>query len=265
MKYFKQINCNLSVIIPLIFLSCLACSGLAKATGTEKVIVFAAASTLNAVDEIGKLFSQQKKIKFVPSFASSSTLAKQIASGAPANIYISANKKWMSFLAKKGIIEKGTQCDLLGNSIVLIAPANAKNLKIDIVQGINLNKILKGKRLSMGDPDHVPAGIYGKQALIYLGAWDTIASMVIRAKDVRTALVFVEREESPLGIVYSTDAAISNKVKVAGIFPEYSHPPITYQAAIIKENSTKPGLAFYTFLKSLQARKIFQKYGFLVK
>ncbi len=256
---------KISRTILLIFFYVFICSNTINAAQAKKVIVFAAGSTINAVDEIGKLFSHQTKIKFVPSFASSSTLAKQIESGAPANVYISANKKWMSFLAAKGLIQKNTQCNILGNSLVLIVPASAKNFKINIVQGFDLDKILKGKRLSMGDPDHVPAGIYGKQALISLGVWDKIKSRVIRAKDVRTALVFVEREESPLGIVYSTDAAITDKVKIAGVFPEKSHLPITYQAAIVKENSTKSGLAFLKFLKSPGAEKIFKKYGFLIQ
>jgi molybdate transport system substrate-binding protein len=117
----------------------------------------------------------------------------------------------------------------------------------------------------MGDPDHVPAGIYGKQALITLGAWDEIAARVVRAKDVRTALVFVERGEVPLGLVYATDAAISAKVRVAGVFPEDSHPPITYQAAIVKGNSTQTALAFLEFLKSPDAGQVFEKFGFSVK
>lgn len=248
----------MSFILILTFL------GSATAGQPNKVLVFAAASTTNATDEIGQLFSKKGFGKFTPSFASSSTLAKQIAAGAPANVYISANPKWMAFLDDKGLIAKGTRCDLLGNRIVLIAPTDS-DLKIDIHKGFNLSKILGKEKIAMGDPDHVPAGIYGKQALVHLGVWDDIASKVVRAKDVRTALVFVERGEVPLGIVYATDAAITDKVKVVGIFPENSHPPIVYQAGIVKENNTKTGLVFYEFLKSPEASVIFNKFGFSVK
>lgn len=235
-----------------------------EAQASEKVLVFAAASTTNAVEDIGQLFSQKSKHAFVPSFASSSTLAKQIEAGAPANVYISANPKWMAFLDDKGLIEKGTRSDLLSNRIVFIAPAPS-DLKIDIRPGFTLFELLNGEKLSMGDPDHVPAGIYGKQALESLGVWEKIAPHVVRAKDVRTALVFVERGEAPLGIVYATDAAISDKVAVVGMFPEESHPPITYQAGIVKGNNTEPARAFFEFLKSPGAKAIFEKYGFSVR
>ena len=254
--------------IPFIFLLLMILTlgwfNLVNAEPNKRVLVFAAASTTNAVDEIGQLFSQKKQGRFIPSFASSSTLAKQIAAGAPANIYISANPKWMNYLDGKNLVEKGTRCDILGNTIVLITPS-ASNLTLDIHPGFSLLNVLGNERISMGDPDHVPAGIYGKQALITLGAWDEIASRVVRAKDVRTALVFVEREEVPLGLVYATDAAITDKVRVAGMFPEDSHPPITYQAAIVRGNSTQTAIAFLEFLKSPDAGQIFEKFGFSVK
>jgi len=255
---------TIPIISLLLMILTLGCFNLVTAEPNKKVLVFAAASTTNAVDEIGQLFAQKKLSKFIPSFASSSTLAKQIAAGAPANVYISANPKWMSYLDKKNLVEKGTRCDILGNAIVLITPS-ASDLKIDIHPGFSLLNVLGNEKISMGDPDHVPAGIYGKQALITLGAWDEIASKVVRAKDVRTALVFVERGEVPLGLVYTTDAAITAKVRVAGVFPEDSHPPITYQAAIVKGNSTQTALAFLEFLKSPDARQVFEKFGFSVK
>jgi molybdate transport system substrate-binding protein len=253
--------------IPFIFLVLMllmGCFNLVTAEPNKKVLVFAAASTTNAVDEIGQLFSQKKQGRFIPSFASSSTLAKQIAAGAPANVYISANPKWMRYLDEKNLIERGTRCDILGNAIVLITPS-ASDLKINIHPGFSLLNVLGNEKISMGDPDHVPAGIYGKQALITLGAWDEIASKVVRAKDVRTALVFVERGEVPLGLVYATDAAITDKVRIAGVFPEDSHPPITYQAAIVKGNSTQTALAFLEFLKSPDAGQVFEKFGFSVR
>ena len=232
-----------------------------KAQSPERVMVFAAASTTNAITKIGALFSKETNYKFVASFASSSTLAKQIEKGAPANVYISANPKWMTFLDDKGLIDKTSRCDILGNRIVFIAP-KASDLKIDIHPGFQLPAILSTEKIAMGDPEHVPAGIYGKQALTFLGAWDEIAPKIVGAKDVRTALVFVERGEAPLGIVYATDAAITDKVRVVGIFPEDSHPPITYQAAIVKDNQTPVAQAFLAFLKSPGAKAIFQSYGF---
>lgn len=253
---------TIPIISLLLMILTLGCFDSVKAD--TSVLIFAAASTTNAVDEIGLLFSKKKQGKFVPSFASSSTLAKQIAAGAPANIYISANPKWMRFLEDKNLIEQGTRWDILGNTIVLITPA-ASDLKIDIHPEFPLSKILGNEKISMGDPDHVPAGIYGKQALMNLGVWDEIAPKVVRAKDVRTALVFVERGEVPLGIVYATDAAITDKVRVAGVFPENSHPPVIYQAAIVKGNNTKTALAFLEFLKSPEAKGVFEKYGFSVK
>lgn len=232
-----------------------------KTAPPERVIVFAAASTTNAITKIGNLFSKDTNYAFVPSFASSSTLAKQIDRGAPANIYISANTKWMTFLDNKGLVEKTSRCDILGNRIVFITP-RASDIRIDIHPGFKLSPLVAGEKIAMGDPDHVPAGIYGKQALTTLGAWDEIAPHLVRAKDVRTALVFVERGETPLGIVYATDAAITDKVRVVAIFPENSHPPITYQAAIVKENNTKAARAFLAFLKSPGAKAVFESYGF---
>lgn len=232
-----------------------------KAQSPERVMVFAAASTTNAITKIGELFSKETHYQFVASFASSSTLAKQIESGAPANVYISANSKWMTFLDDRGLVEKESRCDILGNRIVFIAPKGS-DLKIDIHPGFVLPAILSTEKIAMGDPEHVPAGIYGKQALTFLGVWDEIEPKIVRAKDVRTALVFVERGEAPLGIVYATDAAITDKVRVVGIFPEDSHPPITYQAAMVKENQTQAAQAFLAFLKSPGAKAIFQFYGF---
>lgn len=232
-----------------------------KAQSPEQVIVFAAASTTNAITKIGALFSRETNYLIIPSFASSSTLAKQIDNGAPANVYISANPKWMTFLDDRGVIEKTSRCDLLGNRILFIAPKGS-DLKMDIHPGFHLPAILSTEKIAMGDPDHVPAGIYAKQALTFLGAWDEIAPKIVRAKDVRTALVFVERGEAPLGIVYATDAAMTDKVQVVGIFPEDSHPPITYQAAMVKENKTQAARSFLAFLKSPGAKAIFQSYGF---
>jgi molybdate transport system substrate-binding protein len=230
----------------------------------NKVIVFAAASTTNAVTDIGTLYFKSAESRFVPSFASSSTLAKQIEKGAPADIYISANVKWMNYLEEKGGLEPHTRMDLLGNRVVLIAPLES-SIEGPLAEGFDLNALLGDGRLSMGDPDHVPAGIYGKQALVSMNIWDKVENKVVRAKDVRSALYFVEQKEAPLGIVYATDAAISKKVKVVYVFPESLHPAITYPVAIVKGKKMKEAMAFFEFLGGSEAKKIFESYGFSVK
>ncbi len=232
--------------------------------GADKVTVFAAASTTNALSTIGKLFMEKKMGQFVPSFASSSTLAKQIEYGAPANIFVSADTKWMDYLAAKNMIDKKSRMDLLGNRIVLIAPVGSSLRKVDIVSHFNLAGLLGDGKLVMGDPSHVPAGIYGKSALETLGVWDSVSKNVAAAKDVRAALALVERAEAPLGIVYATDAAITDKVKVVGVFPENSHPPIVYPVAAVVGRDNAVTQRFLTFLKSPEAKAVFTKYGFAV-
>lgn len=231
---------------------------------SDTVTVFAAASTTNAVTEIGAIFSERNEGRFLPSFASSSTLAKQIENGAPVDIFISANTKWMGYLEEKGMIEKDTRFDLLSNRIVLIVPADSAVKEVPIGSGFDLLTLLGDGRLSMGDPDHVPAGIYGKQALDSLGVWTTIESRVARAKDVRAALALVERGEAPVGLVYATDAAISDNVRMVGTFPESSHPPIVYPAAVVAGRRSPAADRFITLLQSPEARAVFEKYGFSV-
>ena len=235
-----------------------------RAEGRSDVIVFAAASTTNAITEIGELYASRNLGGITPSFASSSTLAKQIENGAPAAIYLSANKKWMDYLETRKMIEPGTRFDLLSNRIVLIAPKDSPITSIDIRPGFDLSAFLGDGRFAMGDPDHVPAGIYGMKALEKLGSWAKIEKRVARTKDVRAALALVERGEAPLGQVYATDAAISDKVKVVGVFPLDSHPPIVYPVAVVAgAKGDGPG-RYIEFLKSAEARAVFEKYGFSV-
>lgn len=232
---------------------------------SDTVTVFAAASTTNALTEIGAVFSERNEERFLPSFASSSTLAKQIENGAPADIFVSANKKWMDYLEEKGMIEKGTRFDLLSNRIVLIVPADSSVKDVPIGPGFDLPAFIGEGHLAMGDPDHVPAGIYGKQALESLGVWTSVESRVAGAKDVRAALALVERGEAPVGLVYATDAAISKKVRVVGTFPESSHPPMVYPVAVVAGKRSPAADRFMTLLKSPKARAIFEKYGFTVR
>jgi molybdate transport system substrate-binding protein len=229
------------------------------------VVVFAAASTTNAVTEIEKLYAARDLGRVTTSFASSSTLAKQIASGAPADVYLSANRKWMDYLESRNMIDKESRLDLLGNRIVLISPENGMLKSIQVAPGFSLAAALgRDGRLSMGDPDHVPAGIYGKQALEKLGVWNQVADRLAPMKDVRAALVLVERGESPLGLVYATDAAISKKVRVVGTFPEESHAPIVYPVAAVAGGRLAAATRFIEFLRSPESRAVFDKYGFSV-
>jgi molybdate transport system substrate-binding protein len=232
---------------------------------TDKVIVFAAASTTNAITDIIAAFAADAQIQVVPSFASSSTLAKQIENDAPADLYISADEKWMDYLAQRHLIKEDSRVNLLGNRIVLIAPADSKLPATEIKAGITLERWLGDGRLAMGDPAHVPAGIYGQQALDNLGLWAQVKDKLAPAKDVRAALTLVERAETPLGLVYATDAAISHKVRVIGTFPESSHPPIIYPAALVVGRNASAARQFLTFLKSAPAAAIFAKYGFSVR
>jgi len=252
------------ICIGFIFLAIIVTGFFQTASAAEKVTVFAAASTTNALTDIGKLFMKKQLGDFVPSFASSSTLAKQIENGAPADIFVSADQKWMDYLSRKQLIDPKSRINLLGNRIVLIAPKDSHLNKVDIHKGFDLAGLLADGKLAMGDPAHVPAGIYGKAALVQLDAWRTVSPGVARAKDVRAALALVERAEASLGIVYATDAAISDQVKVVGVFPKDSHPPIIYPVAVVAGNNRPVVERFLKFLESPEAKAIYKKYGFTV-
>jgi molybdate transport system substrate-binding protein len=234
--------------------------------GQAEVVVFAAASTTNAINEIGDLFAARNLGCITSSFASSSTLAKQIAGGAPADVFLSANENWMDFLEEKNAVDKATRLDLLGNRIVLIVPAQSAVQSVEVAPGLDLAALLGADgRLSMGDPEHVPAGMYGKTAMETLDLWEQVRDRLAPMKDVRAALVLVERAEAPLGLVYATDAAISGKIRVVGAFPPDSHPSIVYPVAAVAGGKADAAAAFIAFLKSDEARAVFEKYGFEVR
>ncbi|WP_300674902.1 molybdate ABC transporter substrate-binding protein [Desulfoluna sp.] len=240
----------------------LASLGVAQAD----VVVFAAASTTNAVTELGELYEARNLGHMTPSFASSSTLAKQIGNGAPADVYLSANTKWMNYLEKKKLLTRESRFDLLRNRIVLISPVAGSLANIDIHPGFSPAAAMGSEgRLAMGDPTHVPAGMYGKKALENLGSWGEVKDRLAPMKDVRAALVLVERGEVPLGLVYSTDAAISSKVRVVGTFPESCHPPIVYPVAAIAGGNQAEADRFLAFLHTPEGQAVFVKYGFGVK
>lgn len=226
------------------------------------VVVFAAASTTNAVNDIGKMFAEKGLGKIVPSYASSSALAMQIENGAPANVFISADEGWMNYLAKQKLIDPASRVDLLGNTLVLIAPADSSIKKVEIGPKFDLAKLLGNGRLSTGDPDSVPVGKYAKAALEKLGVWADVEGKLARAADVRGALTLVERGETPLGIVYATDAAITSKVRVVRVFPANTHPPIVYPAALVTGKATATAKSFLEFLRTPEAKAVFEKYGF---
>ena len=234
----------------------------AHAAGQTGPTVFAAASLTNALQDIAAAWAKQGHPTPLLSFASSSILARQIAEGAPVNIYASADEKWMNYLAQHGMIVPGTRRDLLRNDLVLIVPANHPT-RVKIGPGFDLAPLLgPNGRLAVGDPAHVPAGIYARQALQHLGLWANVEPHLARAEDVRAALLLVERGEAPAGIVYGTDAAVSRRVMIAGIFPPDSHPPITYPFAIVKGGDTAQARAFFAFLQGPQARALFARRGF---
>lgn len=255
-----------ALVLTAVFLWCtgvnLPLAAQARAAEPE-VLVFAAASTTNALTEIAALYTAGGKGKVSLSFGSSSTLAKQIESGAPADIFLSANADWMNYLEEKNLLEKGSRADLLGNRIVLIVPVASPAKPVEIVHGFDLAALLgKDGLLAVGDPAHVPVGTYAKEALQKLGIWDQVANRLAPAKDVRAGLALVERGEAPLGIVYASDAVITDKVRVIGMLPETSHPKIDYPVAIMAKGKRDAARPFVAFLSTPEARTIWKKYGF---
>jgi molybdate transport system substrate-binding protein len=231
----------------------------------QQLTVFAAASLTDAMKEIAALWQTDGHPALRQSFASSSTLARQIEQGAPANVFASADEKWMDYLATHSLIAVDTRKNLLGNDLVLIVPAN-KPTKIQIGPGFDIASLLGANgRLATGDPAHVPVGIYAEQALKKLGVWDAVAPRLARTDDVRAALLLVERGEAPAGIVYSTDAAASKAVAIAGTFPADSHDPVTYPFAVTKAGDTPEARALMTFLAGPKARGVFASHGFKVE
>jgi len=236
------------------------------ATAREPVTVFAAASLTDAVERIAESFEAETGTPVRLSFASSSTLARQITAGAPAQIYLSANERWMDHVAEAGLIAPETRVSALGNRLVLIAPADSPLADVAIDGELDLTALLDdGERIAVGDPDHVPAGLYAKDALASLGLWEAAADHLARTADVRAALALVATGEAPLGIVYATDAAVSDDVKVLGRFPEDSHTPITYPFAIVAGAATPAVEAFFAYLRGPEAAAVFEDAGFTVR
>ena len=227
---------------------------------SETVMVYAAASLTSALQELAQR-AEKHDLPLRLSFGGSSVLAKQIAQGAPADIFISANVNWVDFLSEQGLIEDDTRVSLLTNALVIIAPQN-ETFHISVRPDFDFPKAFSG-RLALGDPSHVPAGIYARQALEHLGWWLALKNRIAPATDVRGALALVGRAECPVGIVYATDAAISQKVTTIAVLPDALHTPIQYPIAVIKNRQSAQTDAVMNFLQSAEATAVFRRYGFL--
>lgn len=230
---------------------------------SKAIVVFAAASLKNALDEAATAWAKDTG-KPMPkiSYAATSALARQIEQGAPAEIFFSADLDWMNHVAGKNLIKPETRVNLLGNEIVLIAPRDSRTTAK--LEGTSLAKALGDGRLAMANVDAVPAGKYGKAALEKLGAWDAVKSKVAQAENVRAALRLVARGEAPLGIVYSTDAAAEPGVRIVAPFPDGSHPPIIYPVALLRDSKSADARLFLDYLRGAKARQAFEKQGFSV-
>jgi molybdate transport system substrate-binding protein len=230
----------------------------AGAAHAQPITIFAAASLKTALDEVAALHAAKPTI----SYGASSALAKQIENGAPADVFISADLDWMDYVEKKGLLAPSTRRNLLGNRLVLVAPAT-QPVKLQPAPGFPIGRALGSGRIALANPDSVPAGKYAKAAFEKLGVWKDVAGRVAATDNVRAALALVARGETPLGVVYRTDADAEPKVVVAGGFPADSHPPIVYPVAALKGAKSGAG-PFLDFLAGSQARAIFEKHGFTV-
>ena len=227
------------------------------------VTVFAAASLSNALDDVNAAWTAGAGKAATISYAASPTLAKQIEEGAPADVFVSADVPWMNYLAERDLVKADTVVYLLGNRLVLVAPADS-DATVEIGPDFGLVAALGDGRLAMAQVDSVPAGKYGREALTNLGVWDAVEGHVAQTDNVRGALALVARGEAPFGIVYATDANAESAVKVVGTFPEDSHAPIVYPAAITAEATSPDAGAFLDFLRTDEAAAFFEKHGFTV-
>lgn len=237
-------------------------STLSPASAEEMTLtIFAAASMKNALDDIDTAFTARTGIKVSASYAASSQLAKQIEQGAPADVFVSADTDWMDYAIGKKTIDEPTRVNLLGNSIVLIAPKDSRIDYVTIAQGFDLAKLAGDGKIATGDVKSVPVGKYARAALERLGAWTAAEPKFAMADSVRAALTLVARGEAALGIVYSTDARVEPGVKIIGTFPADSHPPVIYPVAATA--TAKPeAKAYLDYLRSSAAKSVLEKYGF---
>ncbi|MCA3218317.1 MAG: molybdate ABC transporter substrate-binding protein [Burkholderiales bacterium] len=235
---------------------------MAGAARAQEVTVFAAASLQNALEDIARSTQKTTGRTLRFSFAASSALARQIEQGAPAAIFASADEQWMDYLAERKLIVPETRQSLLGNQLVLVVPASS-SATVELKPNFDLAGLLGANgRWVTGDPANVPVGRYAQQALMTLGVWPLAQTRLARAENVRVALAFVERGEAAAGVVYGTDAAASQRVRVAGVFPADSHAPISYPFAIVARNDSPAAREVLRLLASAEAREIWRRHGF---
>ena len=226
----------------------------------EDVLVFAAASLQTALDALAEPIQRATGARVRFSYAASSALARQIDSGAPAHLFMSADLEWMDYLSGKNLVRKESRVNLLGNRLVLVAP-RGESVTLKIGPGFPLAGALGRNRLALANPDAVPAGKYARAALSSLGVWDSVATRIAAAENVRAALLLVSRGEAPLGVVYYTDALVDPGVAIVDTFPEITHPPIVYPTALTT-NASAAAVRVLAFLQTEPARSVFEKYGF---
>lgn len=236
-------------------------AGIARAQAD--VVVFAAASLKNALDDADAAYFKQTRVKIVASYAASGPLAKQIENGAPADLFISADLNWMKYVSDRHLIVDESQVNLLGNKLVIVG-AKDSTLKVDIKPGFDLAGLIGGGRLAIGDPASVPAGTYAKAALTKLGVWDSVQGKLAQAADVRSALALVSRGEAALGIVYQTDVNSDPGCKVIAAFPQEDYPPIVYPVAQLAKSTNPDAAKFLAWLQTRPAAAYFEKQGFTV-
>jgi molybdate transport system substrate-binding protein len=251
-----------TILVILFMCGCaLAPGAQAREKAEPPMLVFAAASLTNVLGELSASWTAASRAQVRLSFAASSVLARQIEAGGRADLFISADQEWMDYLQSRNLIDKGSRRNLVGNRLVLIAPADSKS-ELKIAAGFRLAAALGRGRLSTGDPDTVPVGRYARSALISLGVWNEIRDRLVRADNVRGALMFVARGEAPLGIVYNTDAVMDSRVRIVDTFPENSHAPITCPGAVTMAANNE-ARAFLEFLGSPAARDTWRRFGFV--
>ncbi|HYA47312.1 MAG TPA: molybdate ABC transporter substrate-binding protein [Burkholderiales bacterium] len=246
-------------LVPVVF--SLLFSAVSSGANAEGMIVLAAASLKDALDEAVRTFDANTGQNTKVSYGASSALARQIERGAPADLFLSADVEWMDYLAGRKLIRTETRVDLLTNRLVLISPA-ASNVTMQIAPGFPLAAALGNGRLAMADPDYVPAGKYGRAALQSMGVWTSVSTKIAPSEDVRAALRLVARGETPLGIVYRTDALAERKVRIVAEFPATSHPLIVYPAAVTAVSKSAAASRLLDFLRSPAARAIWIRHGF---
>lgn len=243
-----------------ILLAILLGSAPAVAEPRDTALVLAAASLQESLSEAADAWAARGHPRPVISFAASSTLARQLAAGAPADLFLSADREWMDDLERRGLLAPGTRVDLLGNRLVVVAPAGARTGRLR--SRAEIAATLSDGPVAMADPDSVPAGRYGRAALVRLGVWERVAPRVVRAENVRAALALVERGAAKYAIVYDTDYRAGRGVRRVGVFPAASHPPIVYPIARLATATGAEGEGFRRFLTGGSARAIFRRYGF---